>query len=155
LAQAKVQTQFGTAFFPAKCNQVHNIASIHRLFIGIDIAGKRTRVNQVAFMTNHENTEIAGSSPAKCTKNYLRMTKLFLPAFIGILLLTGFARHYNISLTNNHTIPTTSKPKVNKAGDAFVFKDRTGKLMALPKGSVKQIEPQSSRPSEEPIFKPK
>lgn len=83
------------------------------------------------------------------------MTKLFLPAFLSILMLTGCARHYRITLTNNNVITTTTKPKVNKAGDAFVFKDRNGKLMALPKGSVKQIEPQSHTPAEEPMFKPK
>jgi hypothetical protein len=88
-------------------------------------------------------------------KKSLSMIKLFLPAFLSILMLTGCARHYRITLTNNNVITTTSKPKVNKAGDAFIFKDRTGKMMALPKGSVKQIEPQSSSSSPDPIFKPK
>ena len=81
--------------------------------------------------------------------------KSFLAAVLSVLLLAGCARHYRITLTNNHVITTNSKPKMNKAGDAFVFKDRTGKLTSLPAGSVKQIEPQSSTPTEEPMFKPK
>jgi len=83
------------------------------------------------------------------------MKKLAFPILVALLLFTGCARHYRITLTNNHVITTTSKPKLNKDGDAFVFKDRTGRLMALPAGSVKQIEPASHTPTEEPMFKPK
>ncbi len=73
---------------------------------------------------------------------------------LGVLLTTGCARHYNITLTNNHVITTGSKPKLNKTGDAFVFKDRMGKLTSLPKGSVKQIEPQGHEVAPDAPFKP-
>ena len=82
------------------------------------------------------------------------MKNILVLPLLGFLLLTGCARHYNIILSNNHVISTTSKPKLNKTGDAFVFKDRTGKMNAVPAGSVKEIEPQSSKPIEEPIYKP-
>jgi len=73
---------------------------------------------------------------------------------LGFLLTTGCARHYNITLTNNHVITTGSKPKLNKAGDAFEFKDRMGKFTSLPKGSVKQIEPQGHEAAPDAPFKP-
>jgi hypothetical protein len=81
--------------------------------------------------------------------------KPFLAALLSVLLLSGCARHYRITLSNNHTMTTTSKPRLNKTGDAFVFKDRTGKWTSLPAGSVKQIEPQSETSTEEQLFKPK
>lgn len=72
----------------------------------------------------------------------------------GLLALTGCARHYNITLNNNHVITTSSKPKLNKAGDAYVFKDRSGATNWVPAGNVKLIEPRSNKPAPEPIFKP-
>ena len=81
--------------------------------------------------------------------------KYFLPAFLTLVLLTGCARHYRITLNNNHVITTTNKPKLNKTGDAFIFKDATGRLTVLPVGTVKQIEPQSHTPPPEPLYKPK
>jgi len=82
------------------------------------------------------------------------MKNIVVLALLGSVVFTGCARHYNIILTNNHTISTTSKPKLNKTGDAFVYKDHAGKLATLPAGSVKTIEPQSSSPTEDAIFKP-
>jgi uncharacterized lipoprotein YajG len=78
----------------------------------------------------------------------------FVTAAASLLLLAGCARHYNITLTNNHVITTSSKPKVNKSGDAVVFKDRSGKVASLPMGSIKQIEPVSHKPTPDSILKP-
>ncbi len=83
-----------------------------------------------------------------------RAGKLFVPVLLSLLILTGCARRYRITLNNNHIISTTTKPKLNKRGDAFVFKDGLGKPMALPAGVVKQIEPESHKPVEDPMFKP-
>lgn len=83
------------------------------------------------------------------------MHKNLLLAFLSFLLLTGCASHYNITLNNNHVITTFSKPKMNQAGDAYVFKDRAGNMTSIPAGNVKLIEPrghESSKP--EAIFKP-
>jgi hypothetical protein len=69
--------------------------------------------------------------------------------------LAGCARHYNITLNNNHVITTASKPKLNKTGDAYVFTDRTGHPASVPAGNVKLIEPRShDKPKPDPIFKP-
>ena len=82
------------------------------------------------------------------------MKNIAVLALLGCLVFTGCARHYNIILTNNHAISTTSKPKLNKTGDAFIYKDQAGRLAALPAGSVKTIEPRSSSPTEDITFKP-
>lgn len=79
--------------------------------------------------------------------------KLFL-ILVSVALLAGCVRRYKITLSNNHVMTATSKPKLNKTGDSYEFKDKDGKLRSLPAGSVKQIEPQASGHSEEPIFKP-
>ena len=79
--------------------------------------------------------------------------KLFL-ILLSIALLAGCARRYKITLSNNHVMTATSKPKLNKAGDSYEFKDKDGKPRSLPAGSVKQIEPQARGHTEEPILKP-
>jgi len=84
----------------------------------------------------------------------LSMKRASLLALLGLILLSGCARHYNITLTNNHVITTYSKPKLNKTGDAYVFKDRAGRQAWVPCGSIKQIEPVSHKPADEPVFKP-
>jgi hypothetical protein len=77
------------------------------------------------------------------------------PFLLSVFLFSGCARHYNITLNNNHVITTSSKPKLNKTGDAYVFKDQTGKMAAVPAGNVKLIEPRSHGESKpDPIFKP-
>ena len=67
-------------------------------------------------------------------------------ALIGLLalvcLLTGCAQHYRLTLTNGNTISTNSKPKLNREGSAFVFKDRTGKVMSVPVGRIREVEPE-------------
>ena len=82
------------------------------------------------------------------------MARLLGLALVNVALCAGCARHYKITLNNNHEIGTTSKPKLNKAGDAYEFKDGAGKPTSVPAGRVKQIEPQSSGHTEESILKP-
>lgn len=72
----------------------------------------------------------------------------------GLALCAGCARHYNITLNNNHVIGTSSKPRLNKTGDAYEFKDGAGKPSSVPAGRVKLIEPRSSSPTEETIQRP-
>jgi hypothetical protein len=83
------------------------------------------------------------------------LRRLCLFILLGLLLATGCARRYRITLNNNHVVTTTSKPKLNKLGDAFVYKDALGKTASLPAGVVKQIEPASHTPPPEQIYKPK
>ena len=83
-----------------------------------------------------------------------RMGLWLLCPLFSLLLLTGCARRYNITLNNGHVVTTYSKPKRSKTGDAYVFKDRAGKLPAVPAGSVRQIEPQSHSSAPDAIYKP-
>ncbi len=53
----------------------------------------------------------AGSLPARLRVPAAHAKVLLLVASLGVLLTTGCARHYNITLTNNHVITTGSKPK--------------------------------------------
>ncbi len=62
-------------------------------------------------------------------------------AILTLLLLTGCARHYTVTLTNGNTITAHSKPRLNEGGSAFVFKDRTGQTMSVPAGKVSEIAP--------------
>src|SRR5438105_3062426 len=78
-----------------------------------------------------------------------------LLSVVAALLLAGCAQRYNITLTNNHVITTGSRPKLNKRKDAFVFKNLSGTMAAVPAGTVKQIEPQSHKPTEDAILKPR
>ena len=50
----------------------------------------------------------------------------------ALTLAAGCARHYNLTLNNNHVITTASKPKLNKAKDAYVFKDAAGNTQSGP-----------------------
>src|SRR5436309_60530 len=134
-------------------------------------------------MSNDKNTHVADSSPAKRTKTFMsspgRLSgQKFSPSprpspsgrgrprfqfsakgvalvVLGaIFLITGCARHYNITLNNGHVITTNSKPKRSKTGDAFVYKDRLGKWTAVPAGSVRQIEPRPHGSTPDIIYKP-
>ena len=80
---------------------------------------------------------------------------LALVLALSFVALTGCARHYNITFNNNHVTTTYSKPKLNKSGDAYVFKDRAGNMASVPAGNVKLIEPRSNgKPTPDPLFKP-
>lgn len=58
---------------------------------------------------------------------------------LGLLLLSGCARRYTVTLTNGNTITAHSKPRLVAGGSAFVFKDRTGKPMSVPAGKISEI----------------
>ncbi|HTD86824.1 MAG TPA: YgdI/YgdR family lipoprotein [Candidatus Binatia bacterium] len=64
--------------------------------------------------------------------------KIFLVIAVAVLL-TGCARHYNVTLTNGNSFTTTSKPKLNKEGTAYLYKDRNGKPSWVPAGKVTEI----------------
>jgi hypothetical protein len=54
----------------------------------------------------------------------------------------GCARHYNITLTNNNTISTASKPKYDEATGTYKFKDSFGRPASVPGFRIKEIAPQ-------------
>jgi hypothetical protein len=61
---------------------------------------------------------------------------------LSVAVLTGCARHYNITLTNDHVMSTSSRPKYDKATDSFKFKDPQGRPSSVPAFRIKEIAPQ-------------
>lgn len=58
-----------------------------------------------------------------------------------LVLLTGCARNYVITLTNGARITTTSKPKLQ--GPVYIFKDAKGQEAQVSVGRVREIAPAS------------
>ena len=70
------------------------------------------------------------------------MTRAFLViAVAASVALAGCAQRYKITLTNGNTITTSSKPKLNEAGTAYIFKDLQGKETLVSAGRVTEIAP--------------
>lgn len=63
-------------------------------------------------------------------------------AALAALLLAGCARHYKMTLTNGNTITTSSKPRLNKEGNTYIFKNLNGKETSISAGRVTEIEAQ-------------
>jgi hypothetical protein len=81
----------------------------------------------------------------------LKATVLLL---VSLLLLSGCAHEYVMTLNNGMKLTTASKP-VLKQG-RYVYKDTAGKEQYVPEGRVRQIEPASMAHEEEQqnLFKP-
>ena len=70
------------------------------------------------------------------------MTKPFLPLLAGLLLSTGCARHYVLTMSNGDQIRTASKPKL--VNGFYYFKDPAGgKAAPVFAGRVSEIAPAS------------
>ena len=74
--------------------------------------------------------------------------------FLGLLVLTGCAHEYVMTMSNGVKLTTASKP-VLKQG-RYVYKDTQGRQQFVPEGRVRQIEPASMAHEEEKAiqFKP-
>ena len=71
---------------------------------------------------------------------------------LGLLLLTGCARNYVITMANGRTVTTASKPKLVKG--CYVWKDGLGQTQSLPEGRVREIAPASMAKEKQKQFKP-
>jgi len=69
------------------------------------------------------------------------MKNLLLIA-VATLALTGCAHRYKMTLTNGNSITTSNKPKLNKEGTAYLYKDLQGKESWVFAGKVTEIAPQ-------------
>jgi hypothetical protein len=69
------------------------------------------------------------------------MTKLFLPAIAGLLLLAGCAQHYVIVQTDFTRISTDSKPKYKDG--YYYFTDARGQQTRISAGKVREVSPAS------------
>jgi hypothetical protein len=61
---------------------------------------------------------------------------------LGLLLFTGCARNYTITLTNGTQLGAKGKPHLKEG--AYYFKDANGRDATVAAGRVSQIEPASS-----------
>ncbi len=62
-------------------------------------------------------------------------------AALALLLTSGCARHYQITLANQHVITTHGKPKVDKKEGLVRYTDAEGKKHVIPVFTVNTIEP--------------
>jgi hypothetical protein len=70
---------------------------------------------------------------------------LLLP--LGLLLFTGCARNYTITLTNGTQLGAQGRPRFKDG--AYYFKDATGRDTSVAAGRVSQIGPASSEKKDE------
>ena len=79
------------------------------------------------------------------------MKKCLLPFALGVGLLAGCARHYNLTLTNGSVITTASKPRLENG--SYHFKDASGKGVYIPSFRVREIAPTSMSKDSKTTFK--
>jgi hypothetical protein len=82
------------------------------------------------------------------------MNKIFLAALAGLLILTGCARTYIVTLSNGERIRTTSKPKLVKG--LYYINDASGRgTRAVLSSNVREIAPASmASPDPASVFRP-
>ena len=76
------------------------------------------------------------------SRTVLVVKKLWLLLPLGVLLSTGCARNYTITLTNGTQLGAKGKPKLKDG--AYYFKDASGRDTSVSAGRVSQIGPASS-----------
>ena len=62
-------------------------------------------------------------------------------ALLLVLLSSGCARRYAMTLSNNNVITTKGRPKLNQAETAFHYTDLAGEKGSIPRFRVKEIAP--------------
>jgi hypothetical protein len=67
--------------------------------------------------------------------------KLIGPILLALLVLSGCASHYVVTLNNGGQITATTKPKLSNG--AWHFKDSSGQEQYVPSGRVHEIAPAS------------
>ena len=67
--------------------------------------------------------------------------KLLLALSLAVTVFCGCAQRYKITLQNQQTISTSSRPKFDKATQTYRFKDSSGKPTVVPAFRVREIEP--------------
>jgi len=55
------------------------------------------------------------------------------------IVLVGCARRYKVTLTNGSSFTTASKPKLNAARNAYIYKDQRGQEAWVSAGRVVEI----------------
>lgn len=75
------------------------------------------------------------------------MKNLCALLLLGLLLFTGCARNYTITLNNGTQLGAQGKPQLKDG--AYYFKDATGRDTSIAAGRVSQIGPASSAKQDE------
>ncbi|MDB6109903.1 MAG: hypothetical protein JWR69_1653 [Pedosphaera sp.] len=57
----------------------------------------------------------------------------------------GCSTRYSVTLRNGSSITALSKPHLDPSGTRYVFKDASGKPMAVSRMAVREIAPESMR----------
>ena len=68
----------------------------------------------------------------------------------GLLILSGCARDYVLTLTNGSRVTAINKPRLKNG--YYIFKDAQGRPSYVPSGRVTVIEPASMARSDRPDF---
>ncbi|EEF58454.1 YgdI/YgdR family lipoprotein [Pedosphaera parvula] len=66
-----------------------------------------------------------------------------LVLLLVLSLLAGCASNYNVILTNGRVYTTSTKPKLDKAKNRYVFKDTSGQPVEVAPVLVREIAPTS------------
>ncbi|MEY2407954.1 MAG: hypothetical protein QOF48_624 [Verrucomicrobiota bacterium] len=71
------------------------------------------------------------------------MKLFFAPsiAVLAVVLISGCAPRYQLTLTNRQVVTTHGKPKVDKDRGLVSFTDAEGKKQVIPLFTVRTIEP--------------
>jgi major membrane immunogen (membrane-anchored lipoprotein) len=64
--------------------------------------------------------------------------RIFLVIAVAVLLV-GCSHRYKVTLTNGNAFTTNSKPKLNKEGSAYTYKDGQGREISIPALRVSEI----------------
>ena len=79
------------------------------------------------------------------------MKKRALAFLAGLVLLSGCAHHYKITLINGTQTDTTSKPRLDQG--YYYYNDAAGRKGFVPAGRVREIAPASMAKDENASFK--
>ena len=80
------------------------------------------------------------------------MNKIFLPLLAGLLVLTGCAHGYVLTLNSGQRISTKSKPRLDRG--FYYFKDPLGRTNVIFAGRVREIAPANMVSDDQPKFIP-
>jgi hypothetical protein len=69
------------------------------------------------------------------------MKKLIPCALLGLMLLSGCANRYRITLNNGSVIDTRTKPRLDASGMTYRFKDGSGRDTEIPAIRIREIAP--------------
>ena len=92
-------------------------------------------------MSNIEIIRMNGSNRARGV-NFVNMKNILLLA-LGAGFLTGCMHGYDVTLVNGMTITHVSKPKLDKQGGVYVFKNIKGETETINAARVVEIAPHS------------